>query len=140
MLNHDFVINLYRPFNFILLNPLPMRVSLKTRSIVVEIICLLFILLFVYAAVSKLMDVEDFAGQIGQSPLLSPYMWIIAWAIPLIEIIVAVAISLPAFRLYGLFGAFGLMVMFTAYIISILQFSADIPCSCGGVLQSLGWQ
>lgn len=32
------------------------------------------------------------------------------------------------------------MVIFTAYIVVILQFSEEIPCACGGVLQSLGWK
>jgi hypothetical protein len=29
--------------------------------------------------------------------------------------------------------------MFTAYIIAITKFSDYIPCSCGGVLQEMGW-
>src|SRR5690606_7657944 len=30
-------------------------------------------------------------------------------------------------------------VMFTAYIVIILNFTEFIPCSCGGVLEDLGW-
>jgi hypothetical protein len=29
--------------------------------------------------------------------------------------------------------------MFTTYIIIITRFSPYVPCSCGGVLQKLGW-
>ena len=43
------------------------------------------------------------------------------------------------FRLIGLYAAFTLMTMFTVYIIAILQFSYKIPCSCGGILESMGW-
>ena len=32
------------------------------------------------------------------------------------------------------------MVMFTTYIFIIMHFSEHVPCSCGGVLQRLGWQ
>jgi hypothetical protein len=32
------------------------------------------------------------------------------------------------------------MVMFTAYIVAILNFSNYVPCSCGGVLEKLGWR
>jgi hypothetical protein len=43
------------------------------------------------------------------------------------------------FRVLALFAAFALMVMFTAYIFIILNFSDFIPCSCGGVLEKLSW-
>ncbi|WP_417857511.1 MauE/DoxX family redox-associated membrane protein, partial [Xanthomarina gelatinilytica] len=43
------------------------------------------------------------------------------------------------FRIPALFAAFALMVMFTAYIVIILNFSDFIPCSCGGVLEKLSW-
>src|SRR5690606_19412237 len=43
------------------------------------------------------------------------------------------------FRMLGLYGFYGLMVMFTTYIIIILNFTSFIPCSCGGVLEKLGW-
>jgi uncharacterized membrane protein YphA (DoxX/SURF4 family) len=109
------------------------------KSLVIEIISLLFIMLFVYAAVSKLMDVEKFRIQIGQSPLLTGYAAWIAWGIPLLEILISVALAVPRWRLPGLYAAFSLMVMFTAYIIAILQFSEYIPCSCGGVLQQMSW-
>jgi uncharacterized membrane protein YphA (DoxX/SURF4 family) len=109
------------------------------KTIILEIICLLFILLFVYAAVSKLSDVEQFRVQIGNSPLLNDLAGIIAWFIPSVEIIVAAMLSVTRTRLAGLYAAFSLMVMFTAYIIAILNFAAHVPCSCGGVLEKLGW-
>lgn len=109
------------------------------RRVSVEIISLLFIILFVYAAVNKLMDVEKFRVQIGQSPLLTPYSDWVAIAIPVMEVAIAVMLSVQRFRLIGLYSAFTLMVMFTAYIFAILNFSTYIPCSCGGVLERLGW-
>jgi hypothetical protein len=29
--------------------------------------------------------------------------------------------------------------MFTGYIIAITRFSDNVPCSCGGVLQTMSW-
>src|SRR5690606_24066672 len=43
------------------------------------------------------------------------------------------------YRLLAFYGALGLMTVFTAYIIILLQFSTYIPCSCGGILEQLGW-
>lgn len=109
------------------------------RTIVVEIIAFLFILLFVYAALMKLADVEKFQAQIGQSPLLTDVAGFVAWSIPGAELLVAALMAWPRFRRAGMVGAFGLMLMFTLYIIAILNFSERIPCSCGGVLESLNW-
>lgn len=110
------------------------------RQVVIEIICLLLILLFVYAAVAKLLDFERFKLQVGQSPLLTGFGDYIPWMVIGVEIIVAISLMTPRIRLVGFFGAFSLMTMFTAYIFAILNFSPYVPCSCGGVLEKLGWQ
>lgn len=112
---------------------------MKARAIIIEIICGLFILLFMYAAVSKLMDVEKFRVQIGQSPMLTSMAGFVAWFIPSVEILISVLLAIGRTRLIGLFASFALMVMFTAYIVAITQFSEYVPCSCGGILQKFGW-
>lgn len=109
------------------------------QKITVEIISFLFIILFVYAAVNTLMNLDKFQVQIGQSPLLAGIDWFVKWLIPISEILISAALAIPKFRAIGLVVAFGLMVMFTAYIISILRFVEQIPCACGGMLQRLGW-
>jgi uncharacterized membrane protein YphA (DoxX/SURF4 family) len=109
------------------------------KQIIIEIISLLLIILFVYSAVNKLMDVEKFQVQIGKSPLLTHISWLVAWCVPFIEIVISILLAIPRFRLTGLFGAFSLMTIFTTYIIIILNFSDHVPCACGGVLEKLGW-
>ena len=111
----------------------------KTKKVALEIICFLFILLFTYAAVTKLMDYQKFTVQIGQSPLLTDFAGVLAWAVPGVELLIAGMLAITWLRLIGLYAAFSLMVMFTAYIIAILQFSDSIPCSRGGVLEAMGW-
>jgi hypothetical protein len=110
------------------------------KLITLEIICFLFTLLFMYAAASKLLDYQQFSIEIGQSPLLTGLGGFVPWLVITIELIVSVLLLVPKFRLLGLYGAFCLMVMFTAYIIAILNFSTYIPCSCGGILAKLGWK
>lgn len=109
------------------------------KDTIVEIISLLFILLFTYAAFNKLIDIEKFQIQIGQSPLLTGFEWI-AFVVPPVEVALAIMLVIPKLRLIALYGAFNLMIMFTAYIVAILNFSFYIPCSCGGVLDKLGWK
>lgn len=110
------------------------------RQVVIDMIVFLLMLLFVYAAVNKLVSHEKFVTQIGQSPLLTRFTVWVAWGIPAFEIFIAVLLALPRMRLIGLHLSFFMMVMFTAYIIAILSFSDTIPCSCGGILEKLGWK
>lgn len=109
------------------------------RKLIINIISLLFILLFVYAATSKLLDFETFQIQLAQSPLLSAYAGMVSVLVPSIEILIALLLLIPQFRVRVLYGAFTLMVLFTTYIFIILNFSDFIPCSCGGVLEKLSW-
>lgn len=111
----------------------------KHWELTINAISLLFIVLFVYAAISKLLDFETFTVQLAQSPLLSAYAGIIAWLVPGIEIGIAVLLMFERARIMALYAAFTLMIMFTAYIFIILNFSDFIPCSCGGVLEKLSW-
>src|SRR5690606_12527711 len=113
------------------------RTTIETSFILIT--TYLFILLFVYAAVSKLLDYDTFETQLGQSPLLSAYAQWVALLVPVSEILIAGLLCFPVFRSLGLYGFYGLMVMFTTYIIIILNFTSFTPCSCGGVLEDLGW-
>jgi hypothetical protein len=110
-----------------------------SRNLLVEIISLLFIFLFVYAAVSKLIDFQKFEVQLGKSPLLTAYAGWVAWIIPVVEIGISLMLATSRRRLTGLYASFSLMVMFTLYIIAITRFSENVPCSCGGVLQNMTW-
>ncbi len=109
------------------------------KTVVVYIICLLYIILFTYAAVSKLLDFQNFQIQIGQSPLLSAFATPVSYGVPIVEIGLALTLMFSNYRLLGLYGSFILMTMFTAYIFIILNFSSFIPCSCGGILEDMSW-
>jgi hypothetical protein len=109
------------------------------REVLIDIVTALFVVLFVYAAATKLLDYGKFRVQIGQSPLLTAFAGTVAWLVPAIEILIAVMLSFLRFRLLALYASFGLMIMFTAYIVVITRFSEYVPCSCGGVLERLSW-
>lgn len=111
----------------------------RILKILIEVVSWLFIFLWVYAAVSKLLDFSNFQAQLGQSPMLNRFAGIIAWMIPVIEIIVAIFLGSLRWRLGGMYASYGLMIMFTAYIIVILNYSESVPCSCGGILEKMSW-
>lgn len=116
-----------------------MTISRVNKHTSIEVICFLLILLFMYAAVSKVIDYEKFRVQLGQSPLLTGYAQWVAIGVPVVEIAISILLAIPKYRLLGLYAAFDLMVMFTTYIITVTRFSDYIPCSCGGVLQHMSW-
>ncbi len=113
--------------------------SFSYRSLAVEVICYAYILLFLYAASYKLFDYGYFVRQLGHSPLLKDYRDIIGWLVPASEIAISVLLFFPKTRLLGLYGCTAIMTAFTAYILYILNFAAHIPCSCGGILATMGW-
>jgi uncharacterized membrane protein YphA (DoxX/SURF4 family) len=110
-----------------------------TRKITLEIITVLLFVLWVYAAISKLVDYSTFKVQLGKSPLLTDFAGFTAIAIPAAELVIAIALIFR--RTLGLYASLFLMVMFTAYLVAILNFSFYIPCSCGGIIgKGLGWK
>lgn len=117
-----------------------MQLNIRHKKIIVEIISLVFILLFVYAAASKLLDFENFKAQLGQSPILSPFAGMIVWLVPFLEIAVSILLFSKTYRTLGLTLALSLMVMFSAYIFIILHFGSFVPCSCGGILEKMNWR
>ncbi|MFP3596902.1 MauE/DoxX family redox-associated membrane protein [Chryseobacterium sp. SIMBA_029] len=98
-----------------------------------------FALLFCYASISKALDFENFQVQLAQSPLLSAYAGFISYAVIVVELIIASLLCFKQTRLWGLYCFLGLMSAFTMYIYLILNYSDFVPCSCGGILENLGW-
>lgn len=114
----------------------------KYKGILVEVISVLFILLFVYAGTTKLMEGHMFYDNIRNSPILGGETMasIGSWFIPLSELTVALLIAWRRTRLIGLYGALGLMLLFTGYTAAILFLASYVPCSCGGVITLLTWE
>ncbi|OQP62272.1 hypothetical protein A4R26_17945 [Niastella populi] len=109
------------------------------KQIVVEVISSLLIILFIYTALSKLSNYNNFIAQLSKSPFITSYANSIAWSIPAVEIVLSLLLVFNKTRLLGLYASFFLMSLFTAYLVIMLNFSYYIPCSCGGVLQYLTW-
>lgn len=109
------------------------------KSNAIYSIAMLHILLFTYAATSKVLDFQNFRIQLGQSPLLSAFADSTAIAVPAVEGVLVFLLLFRKSRMIGLYGSFALMTMFTAYIVIILNFSSFTPCSCGGILEKMSW-
>jgi len=113
----------------------------STKYWILQAIVSLLILLWVYAALSKLTDIDQFTREIKQQhlPLLTAQTAV--WLLPTIELIAATLLIFPKWRRTGLLLSSILMFTFTIYIILVLSgYFKNIPCSCGGVLKQLGWR
>jgi hypothetical protein len=109
------------------------------KTAVVSTIASIFIFLFVYTALSKLLHFSQFAHTLSQSTILHPFANLVAWIVPVTELATALLLFTERSRIKGLLVAFALMLSFTIYIGYMLTFETNIPCSCGGVLRSLTW-
>ena len=107
----------------------------------IEISCGLLLLLFLYTAISKLIDYANFRATLYSSPLIGHNASWLAWLLPAAELGVAVCLFIPGLRLKGLWAALLLLLLFTFYLLFILIFkSHNLPCSCGGVLRQMTWR
>ena len=114
--------------------------SIKARDAALLICYFLFTSMFIYAAVSKLMNYRIFIIQMDRQPFPDRYTPLLVWGVLISEILAAVMMMTLALRRIGLFFATAIMICFTAYIILVkLNYYGVIPCSCGGVIASFTW-
>ena len=69
-----------------------MKLNIKLQNVFLEMVCFLYIILFTYAAISKLIDFENFQTQLSQSPLLSAYAASISFLVIFAELGLVVAL------------------------------------------------
>lgn len=115
----------------------------RFRSVSVEIISLVYVMVFVFTGFTKLMEGDQFFNNLNNSPILPDIVWltyIISWVVPTLEIVIGLLIAIPRTRLKGLYTALGLMIVFTIYVMGIVFISPYAPCSCGGIITLLSWQ
>jgi uncharacterized membrane protein YphA (DoxX/SURF4 family) len=143
----DFL-NIYYMENLMMNESLPKRnifirlisFSWIRKSVLVEIIAHLFIIIFLYTGVAKLMDFDIFQEQLAESPVLEPVAPVITFGLPAVEFIVSILLFLPKYRLKGFYASLFLMIAFTIYVAVLMSFSTQLPCSCGGIMEQLSWK
>jgi putative oxidoreductase len=111
------------------------------NSYITDTIAVLLIILFVYTASSKMLDFAQFKVQLEIQAIPRWSVPILLYTLPGIEVSTALLLAFPSSRLIGFYLSVALIVVFTAYIgLALLHMFSRMPCSCGGVLKSLGWK
>ena len=111
------------------------------KTVYLNSICILLILLWTYTAISKLMDIEEFKRQLYNQTFGRSIANLLIWLLPSTELCAAILLCFKKSRSIGLLLSFSLMLLFSVYIgLVLLNYYGRTPCACGGVLSGLGWK
>lgn len=110
------------------------------RTFTRSIIPALLIILFVYAAISKLLTFSEFRQQLYNQTFPHWLANILLYLLPATEIATAALLSFKRSLVTGLLGSCILLAAFTGYIsLVMLHYWDRVPCSCGGILNHMSW-
>jgi hypothetical protein len=109
------------------------------RKNIVEGIAAVFILLFMYTALSKTVFIGPTVDVLRITPYVKGFPLQTAWAVVGAEYLAALLLFIPRTRKTGLISSLILMLGFIGYIIWMQISAPSLPCSCGGVISDLTW-
>ena len=116
------------------------RSSQRIRAALMDVLSALLVLLFSYAALSKLFSFSAFRAQMQVQPFPLPVAQALAILLPFLELLAASLLIFKRTAIIGLWLSFALMLEFTGYAgLALLHFWGHVPCSCGGILGKLPW-
>ncbi|NHA02507.1 hypothetical protein G7092_01800 [Mucilaginibacter sp. HC2] len=123
----------------IITNDTKFQVPTSTKEKIITAICWLCMALFLYTAYAKIVDHARFLAGLTRVHLISGFAVFISFAVPVVEILVALLLLIPRTAKAGLYGFIAAMSSFTIYIISAMTWEKDLPCHCGGAIEKLSW-
>jgi hypothetical protein len=99
---------------------------MKTKKLIVEIICLLLLLNFFYEGIYKLFYIQKYGFWLHHATFLKPISRFFTYTIPIGEIILSILFLVPSCRVFALYSSLGLLISFILYIASTFLFSHSI--------------
>lgn len=118
----------------------PLQLILNKRELIFDVISYTFIMLFVYTASNKLMTIDRFIKVLGKSPLLGHFNVVLAYAIPIVELGLSILLIANQTKRAGLFLSLLLIIVFTVYLVYMVNSGYTLPCLCGGVINLMSWK
>lgn len=114
--------------------------GLKKSEFLGEASSLLLCLLFAYTAISKVYDWQGTKGGLYNQVFPEWMATALLYGLPPIELITAIMLISNPFRKAGFLVSIMLLTAFSLYIgIVMTGIFGRIPCSCGGIINNLGW-
>lgn len=115
------------------------QLSQPAKERIVTAICWLCMALFFYTAYAKIVDHARFYNGLTRVHLISGFAVFTSYAVPVVEIVVALLLLIPQSAKMGLYSFIVVMTSFTIYIISAMIWEKKLPCHCGGAIEKLSW-
>lgn len=120
---------------------------MKNKNLYIDVgIRALFIALYTYTAMMKWLDFPVYRIKMRRQHLLEPLKELFVWGVPITEMLVVIGMLLPFFMVAprlaraSLDANFLLIGSFTIYSgMAASGIFGYVPCSCGGVLEGMGW-
>lgn len=110
------------------------------KNFLTEAAAILLALVFVYTAGSKWLDMAATLEAFLNQPFPKWMAKALVYIIPSAEFVSGILLLVPSKRKIGFGIAVMLMGLFTGYVALILTgIFGRIPCSCGGIVSTLGW-
>ncbi|MFW0717797.1 MauE/DoxX family redox-associated membrane protein [Pedobacter sp. N23S346] len=106
-----------------------------------QVISAAFILLWIYTAGSKLINFGTYRLEMQHQVFSSEISAMLIYIVPTFELLAVILLLFQKTNKIGLMLSLLLIAAFTGYICLItIGYFPKVPCSCGGVIRSLGWK
>ncbi len=110
------------------------------RSYLLTFLQCLVSFLFLYSGISKARGFGLFVNTLDKSLFFTDFNTnFVGGFVVVAEFSIPVLLFFESTALYGYLLSFLLLLLFTAYIILMFALSPYLPCSCGGLIESLSW-
>lgn len=110
------------------------------RETISELAIALLLLLFLYTALSKLVNFSQFVHDMQNQVFWPWFDNALIVLVPLSEVLICFGLLIKRFQRKALFASLFLMSLFTVYTATVLLHWFDRkPCGCGGVVRWLKW-
>lgn len=111
-----------------------------TVNLIITAITTVLIFLWVYAALSKVLNYEQSRMQMMNQVFPAMINAVLLWVIPITELFIAGLLLFSKSRIAGLILSVILLFLFSGYVLLVmLNVFGRIPCSCGGIIAKLSW-
>ena len=123
----------------VITNTTRFHVSEQTKERTIIAIRWICMALFAYTAYAKITDHDRFLNGLTRVHLINGFAVFISFAVPVVEVIVALLLLIPQTAKIGLYSFIAVMSSFTIYIVSAMIWEKKLPCHCGGAIEKLSW-
>lgn len=110
------------------------------RTSIISIIAAILVTLWIYASVSKLLDMENSRREMLNQVFSNDIARMLTWIVPAAELTTSAMLLFTKTKIMGFYASAFLLLSFTVYIVLVMSnVFGRIPCSCGGILEKMSW-